>query len=142
MLRGIDLRLPAGRWTSIVGPNGAGKSTLLRALAGLLPHRARCCCMAGPWRPRRRASGRGNCAGWGRTKAGPTTSPSTTSPCWDGCRTALAGAAPAADHAAVERALRATQAWDWRERLLGRLSGGERQRVLLARAWRWKPACC
>jgi ABC-type cobalamin/Fe3+-siderophores transport system ATPase subunit len=35
---------------------------------------------------------------------------------------------------AVEQALRATQAWDWRERPLGQLSGGERQRVLLARA--------
>jgi iron complex transport system ATP-binding protein len=38
------------------------------------------------------------------------------------------------DRAAVEQALRATQAWEWRQRLLGRLSGGERQRVLLARA--------
>jgi len=44
-------------------------------------------------------------------------------------------AAPSAhDHAAVETALKATQAWDWRERSLGQLSGGERQRVLLARA--------
>jgi iron complex transport system ATP-binding protein len=34
----------------------------------------------------------------------------------------------------VESALKATQAWDWRERTLGQLSGGERQRVLLARA--------
>ena len=44
------------------------------------------------------------------------------------------GAPSAADHAAVEQALRATQAWDWRGRSLGQLSGGERQRVLLARA--------
>jgi len=44
-------------------------------------------------------------------------------------------AAPSvADYAAVEQALRATQAWDWRHRALGQLSGGERQRVLLARA--------
>ncbi|MDO9166588.1 MAG: ABC transporter ATP-binding protein, partial [Rhodoferax sp.] len=40
----------------------------------------------------------------------------------------------AADHVAVEQALRATQAWDWRARSLGQLSGGERQRALLARA--------
>jgi iron complex transport system ATP-binding protein len=33
----------------------------------------------------------------------------------------------------VEAALKATQAWEWRERTLGELSGGERQRVLLAR---------
>jgi iron complex transport system ATP-binding protein len=38
------------------------------------------------------------------------------------------------DDIAVEQALRATQAWDWRARSLGQLSGGERQRVLLARA--------
>ena len=42
VLRTIDLRLPAGRWTSIVGPNGAGKSTLLRALAGRQPQVDRC----------------------------------------------------------------------------------------------------
>jgi iron complex transport system ATP-binding protein len=38
------------------------------------------------------------------------------------------------DHAVVETALKATQAWDWRERAMSQLSGGERQRVLLARA--------
>jgi iron complex transport system ATP-binding protein len=38
VLHGIDLALPAGRWTSVVGPNGAGKSTLLKVLAGLLPY--------------------------------------------------------------------------------------------------------
>jgi iron complex transport system ATP-binding protein len=40
----------------------------------------------------------------------------------------------AQDAQMVEAALKATQAWDWRERNLGELSGGERQRVLLARA--------
>ncbi len=37
VLHGVNLSIPAGRWTSIVGPNGAGKSTLLKALSGLLP---------------------------------------------------------------------------------------------------------
>ena len=37
VLHGIDLRIPAGRWTCIVGPNGAGKTTLLKALARRLP---------------------------------------------------------------------------------------------------------
>jgi len=42
VLRGIDLDLPAGRWTSVVGPNGAGKSTLLRLLLGrITPCRGR-----------------------------------------------------------------------------------------------------
>ena len=38
VLRGVDLRIPTGRWTAIAGPNGAGKTTLLKALAQLLPY--------------------------------------------------------------------------------------------------------
>ena len=35
-LRGADLAVAAGSWTSIMGPSGSGKSTLLHVLAGLL----------------------------------------------------------------------------------------------------------
>jgi putative ABC transport system ATP-binding protein len=35
ILRGIDLTLSAGLWTSLMGPSGSGKSTLLSLLAGL-----------------------------------------------------------------------------------------------------------
>ena len=38
-LRGADLDLPSGSWTSLMGPSGSGKSTLVHVLAGLLePH--------------------------------------------------------------------------------------------------------
>jgi iron complex transport system ATP-binding protein len=135
VLHGIDLQLPAGRWTSIVGPNGAGKSTLLKALAGLLP------CVGevqlqgrslAQWPRRARAR---QLAWLGQGEASP-----------DDLRAydvAMLGRLPhrpwlappsEADHAAVEQALRATQAWDWRDRPLAQLSGGECQRVLLARA--------
>ena len=135
VLHGIDLRLPAGRWTSMVGANGAGKSTLLRVLAGLQPHSGRVLLhgasltdMAARERARQLSwLGQGEAtaddlmvydvAMLGRVPHQP----------W-------LGAPSAADRAAVEQALRSTQAWDWRERLLGQLSGGERQRVLLARA--------
>ncbi|KWT89402.1 ABC transporter related [Variovorax sp. WDL1] len=138
VLHAIDLALAAGRWTSIVGPNGAGKSTLLKALAGLLAHRGEVR-IAG--RPLGALSGRERARrlSWlGQGGAGEGSADDLM--VYD---VAMLGrlphqrwlAAPTeADRAAVERALRSTQAWDWRDRPLGQLSGGERQRVLLARA--------
>ncbi len=134
VLHGIDITVPAGRWTSVVGPNGAGKSTLLKALAGLLPHSGQVQLLDRPlaqWRGRERAR---RLAWLGQGEQG-----ADDLSVWD---VAMLGrlphqawlAAPSgADRVAVEQALRATQAWDWRERPLGALSGGERQRVLLAR---------
>jgi ATPase subunit of ABC transporter with duplicated ATPase domains len=43
------------------------------------------------------------------------------------------GTPTAQDAQMCEAALKATQAWDWRERTLGELSGGERNRVHLAK---------
>lgn len=135
VLHGIDLRLPAGRWTSIVGPNGAGKSTLLRALAGLLPHEGEVLLQGQPLqRLGRRERARALC--WMGQSEGAADDLTVYDVAMLGRLPHQPWLAPpgVADHAAVERALRATQAWDWRERLLGQLSGGERQRVLLARA--------
>jgi iron complex transport system ATP-binding protein len=134
-LHGIALDLPAARWTSIVGPNGAGKSTLLKVLAGLLPATGEVTLLGRPlldWPARQRAQ---QLSWLGQNEASAD----------DLCAydVAMLGRLPhqpwlaapsAADHDAVERALRTTQAWDWRDRPLGQLSGGERQRVLLARA--------
>jgi len=138
VLHAIDLALAAGRWTSIVGPNGAGKSTLLKALAGLLAHRGEVrlgdqplLALSGRARARRLS--------W-LGQGGPGEGSADDLMVYD---VAMLGrlphqrwlAAPSeADRAAVERALRSTQAWEWRTRPLGQLSGGERQRVLLARA--------
>lgn len=136
VLHGLDLDLPAGRWTSVVGPNGAGKSTLLRALAGLLPSTGELHLLGQPLvalRPRERAR---QLAWLGQHEAGAAEDLGV----YD---VVMLGRLPhqnwlaapgTADHAAVAQALQSTQAWDWRHRALGQLSGGERQRVLLARA--------
>ena len=138
VLGGLSLALPAGRWTAIVGPNGAGKSTLLRALAGMESG----------------AGVQGEVELLGRPLRQWSARERACSLAWLGQNQPVAGdmrvhdvvmlgrlphqgwlAPPsAADHAATEWALRATQAWDWRHRPLAQLSGGERQRVLLARA--------
>ena len=36
-VRGVGLKVEAGRIATVIGPNGAGKTTLLAAVAGLLP---------------------------------------------------------------------------------------------------------
>jgi cob(I)alamin adenosyltransferase len=135
ILHDISLDIACGQWTSIVGPNGAGKSTLLRALAGVLPHGGSVALLGQPLLnlPHRERARQLAWLGQNETSADDLT-------VWD---VAMLGRLPhqawlappsAADHAAVEQALRATRAWDWRQRALGQLSGGERQRVLLARA--------
>jgi iron complex transport system ATP-binding protein len=135
VLHDISVALPRARWTSIVGPNGAGKSTLLKVLAGLLPHSGEVSLLGQPMAAMR-ARVRAQQLSW----LGQSESSADDLTAYD---VAMLGRLPhqawlaapsAADHAAVERALRATQAWDWRGRALGQLSGGERQRVLLARA--------
>lgn len=135
VLHGVDVRLAQGCWTSIVGPNGAGKSTLLKVLAGLLPHTGTVTLLGQPlhslpgrvraqqmsWLGQSESAGDDLCV-FDLVMLGRLP------------HQAWLAAPNAADHAAVEQALKATQAWDWRHRALGQLSGGERQRVLLARA--------
>ena len=135
VLHGVNLTLPAGRWTSIVGPNGAGKSTLLKALSGLLPAQGQVHWFGQPMAGIARRE-RGQQLSWLGQGEGAS----------DDLRVfdvVMLGRLPfqdwlsapsVLDQQMVESALKATQAWDWRERTLGQLSGGERQRVLLARA--------
>ena len=135
ILLDVNASFRRGRWTSIVGPNGAGKSTLLKVLAGLLPFAGRVSLLGKPlaeWSRRERAQ---TLAWLGQNEVA-----AEDLGAYD---IAMLGRIPHqgwlappsdADHAAVEHALRATQAWQYRTRSLGALSGGERQRVLLARA--------
>jgi iron complex transport system ATP-binding protein len=135
VLREVSLQLPAGRWTSVVGPNGAGKSTLLKVLAGLLPFTGSVSLLGQDLfqiAPKLRARqlawlGQGESAADDMTVYQVALLGRLPHQSW-------LGAVSAFDQAAVEQALRATQAWEWRDRPLGQLAGGERQRVLLARA--------
>ncbi len=138
VLHGIDLAIEQGRWTALVGPNGAGKSTLLKVLAGLLPHgvaHGQVHLLGRPLQevPHRERARQLSWLGQNESASDDLTVHDVV----------MLGRLPhqgwlappsAADLAAAERSLRATQAWEWRDRPLAALSGGERQRVLLARA--------
>ncbi len=135
VLHGIELSIAQGRWTSVVGPNGAGKSTLLKVLAGLLPHTGQVALLGQPLNslPRRARAQQLSWLGQNEASADDLTAYDVV---MLGRLPHQAWLAPPseADRIEVERALRVTQAWDWRGRALSHLSGGERQRVLLARA--------
>ncbi|MDR7333682.1 ABC transporter ATP-binding protein [Roseateles asaccharophilus] len=135
ILHALQIAPPLRAWTAVVGPNGAGKSTLLRALAGLLPFDGTLQLQGRAWDqwPARERARQLAWLGQNETSADELAA----------LDVAMLGRLPhqawlapasAADHAAVERAMRQTQSWDWRARPLAQLSGGERQRVLLARA--------
>lgn len=135
VLKSIDLDLPPGLWTCVVGPNGAGKSTLLKALAGLLPLHGVVSWQGQPLSNLTRRE-RAQRMSW----LGQSDMAMLDLRVHD---VVMLGRLPHQDWLAtpsdqdlklVEAALKAMQAWDWRDRSLGELSAGERQRVLLARA--------
>lgn len=140
-LDAVDCRLNAGELLAIAGPNGSGKSTLLRACLALLPATAG----SVQWLNRPLAT-------WSRAELARTIGVVTqgevpllpiraTELVLFGRYARLGPLEPPRpeDLAAVERALRRTDAWHLRDRSVDTLSGGEWQRVRLARALAQEP---
>ena len=135
VLHGLDLDLPAARWTAVIGPNGAGKTTLLKSLAGLLPAQGQVHWLG---QDPQRLSGRerGRLLAW----MGQGEGLEADLRAFDVVMLARLphqgwwGRPSEPDRAVVAQAMQRTGSWAWRDRPLGQLSAGERQRVLLARA--------
>lgn len=139
---GLNLHLKAGEMVCLLGPNGAGKSTLMRTLAGMQPPLDGAVKIAGQdvriMTPSQLARllaivlteriDVGNLCAYDLAALG--RHPYTD---W-------AGRLREGDHAVVERALRAVQAWPLRRRPVNELSDGERQKVMIARALAQEPA--
>jgi iron complex transport system ATP-binding protein len=140
ILAGVTFEVRSGEVVVVMGRNGAGKSTLLDIVAGLkapasgavrLDDRS-----LAAWDPRARA----------RVVAHLPQTVRPDLPFFAG-ELVLMGRYPHTDRwfegdedrAAVERAMRRTDCWDLRDRLLQTLSGGERQRVLLAACFAQTP---
>jgi iron complex transport system ATP-binding protein len=140
VLAGVSLDVRDGEVAVVMGRNGAGKSTLLDIVAGLrqptgggvrLNDR-----LAVEWGPRERAM----------LVAHLPQSVRPDLPFLAG-ELVLMGRYPHTDQwfesnddrEAVERAMRRTDCWDLRDRLVQTLSGGERQRVLLAACFAQSP---
>ncbi len=136
VLRGLDLELPAGSFTTLIGPSGAGKSTLLDLLCALaVPSRGRVLVDGMPLTgvdPRR----------WRRMIGYVPQDPVLLH---DTVFSNLVVGRPELTREDAERALRQAAAWEFVSGLPegldtvvgergGRMSGGQRQRIAIARA--------
>ncbi|MFS0774038.1 ABC transporter ATP-binding protein [Sphingomonas sp. 1P08PE] len=140
ILDAVDVAFRRGRVTALLGPNGAGKSSLLACLAALRV----------PDEGAARLDG-ADVASLDRRERGRRIGflPQAADVHWDVDVATLVGlgrlphqgrwGATAADRAAVERALAATDTTGLRTRGVERLSGGERGRALLARVLAGEP---
>jgi iron complex transport system ATP-binding protein len=133
-LDGVTLDLPEGRITAFCGPNGSGKSTALRVLRGL--HRPAAGSVEIAGRPLGDWSARDLARAVAMLSQTPVAPPElTVSGLVMLGRFAHRGrfAAPsAADRAACERAMAATETAAFRDRPIGQLSGGQLQRAWIA----------
>ncbi|MEG3177127.1 ABC transporter ATP-binding protein [Sphingomonas sp. RB3P16] len=131
----VSVTLGGGALIGVIGPNGAGKSTLARALLGLVAHEGRVTIDGADRATLSRAT-------VARTIA---YLPQSDTVHWPLSVARLVGLgrlphlAPfsrigAADQAAIDAALLATDTTHLAQRIVTELSGGERARVMLARA--------
>lgn len=139
-LKKLSFDTPPNGFVAVVGPNGAGKSTLVGILAGL----------RGPYKGSCEYNGR-EVTAWPRREFAREVAFLPQSlrlefP-YSAEEVAFMGRAPyvrgwyasGQDRAAVERAMKLTDALDFRHRDVRSLSGGERQRVMLAAALAQEP---
>jgi iron complex transport system ATP-binding protein len=135
VLADVSFAADEGSVLAVVGPNGAGKSTLLKVLAGLLPYTGEVRLHGGDaGRLERRERAR-RVAYVPQHSALDAALPARQVVAQGRfAHRDLLGRESAADAAAIERALRLTDAARLADRPFNRLSYGERRLVLLARA--------
>ncbi len=136
-----SIRFETAEIVSIIGPNGSGKSTLLKALSRLLPiGRGEVCLderQIASYKAREVAR-----------KIAVLPQGATAPPDMNVYRLVSCGRSPhhgyfeeydEHDDEIIERVMRETDVWKYRERAMYALSGGERQRVWLAMALAQEP---
>jgi ABC-type lipoprotein export system ATPase subunit len=141
-LRGAELDLRPGSWTSLMGPSGSGKSTLLQILAGLLEPTAGTVLVAGGDLARMTPDERARCR---RRYVGVVMQRDNLHPCLDvadniALPLRLDGRPRAAIRARVGTLLDEVGLTDRRHHRVGQLSGGEAQRAAIAVALAARPA--
>lgn len=134
--QGLTLKAAKGELIAILGPNGCGKSTLLRTLSGLQPPLAGTVTIDGLPLSSLTPAARATRISLVLTDSIHVIYMTVRALVAMGRHpyTTLSGRLSAADHQAVDNALRAVRMEAFADRYLQELSDGERQRVLIAKA--------
>jgi ABC-type lipoprotein export system ATPase subunit len=140
-LRGADLTVQRGSWTSVMGPSGSGKSTLLHVMAGLLEPSGGAVLMGGEDITRLPAGER---AQRRRSRIGVVLQRDNLHPLLDAAGNVslplrMGGKPPREVRDRVDRLLESVGLLDRRSARVGELSGGEAQRVAIAVALAPRP---
>jgi ABC-type taurine transport system ATPase subunit len=126
-LERADLGFARGDFVCIVGPSGCGKTTMMQTLAGFLPPTGGVVSLAGK-------PVTGPAPERGVVFQQPTLFPWMSVAANAGFGPRMRGENPADAKARVERWLRTTGLWEFRDRYPYELSGGMQQRLAIARA--------
>jgi ABC-type lipoprotein export system ATPase subunit len=140
-LRGADLALPRGVWTSLMGPSGSGKSTLMGVMAGLLEPSGGAVMVDGRDLTRLAPPER---AAWRRSRIGVVLQRDNLHPLLDLAENValplkIDGRGTAEIQARVEELLDSLGLAERRRHRAGALSGGEAQRAAIAVALAPRP---
>lgn len=141
VLENISFDIGEGEYLGIVGPNGAGKTTLLKILLGLKKPQKGTVKIFGEDVAKIKNR---SIIGYVAQKSAQIASefPATVEEIVSSGRTARIGLfrkAKAEDRQKIEEAMKLTEVYALRRRLISELSGGQKQRVFIARALAAEP---
>jgi zinc transport system ATP-binding protein len=136
VLDNISFAIEKGDYVGIIGPNGGGKTTLLKILVGLLKPQSGSLHMFG--QDMTKLKDRSQIGYVPQRVAQDNSSfPATVYEIVESgliAKKGLQGSITPADKAAIDKALKAANIMDLKDRLMSSLSGGQRQRVYVTRA--------
>ncbi|UTW59779.1 ABC transporter ATP-binding protein [Kordiimonas sp. SCSIO 12603] len=135
IVRGASFTVKPGEIVGLIGPNGAGKSTVIKAILGLVEKASGDVLLSGVGTDEFEAKERARKISY-VPQGAPIHWPLTAE------RTVALGRTPHLnpwqdmrdeDQTAIRKAMKQTDCWHLKDRLVTNLSGGERARVMLAR---------
>ncbi len=143
IVKNLSLEIEKGRFFALLGPNGSGKTTIIRLVMGVLRLLDGSVFIDGKeleqYKPKELARKVAVLSQENQAGLDFTVREIVQLGRYPHQKTSLFREYAPGDEIVVERVMRQTNCWEFRDKLFGSLSGGEKQRVLLAKALAQEP---